>query len=55
VDPVPVPLSADAPPGTYQVLVGLYLAPDGPRLPLRDGAGYIIGDALELTGLEVSE
>ena len=54
-DPVLVPLSADAPPGTYQVLVGLYLAPDGPRLPLRDGSGNIIGDALELTRLNVSE
>ena len=54
-DPVPVPLSTDAPPGTYQVLVGLYLAPDGPRLPLRDGSGNIIGDALELTRLNVSE
>jgi hypothetical protein len=54
-DPVTVPLSADAPPGTYRVLVGLYLAPDGARLPLRDEEGNIIGDALELTRLSVSQ
>ena len=50
VDPIEVPLAADAPPGTYRVQVGLYLPPDGPRLPLRGGGG---GDALELTQVEV--
>ncbi len=55
VDPISVPLASDAPPGTYRVLVGLYLAPDGPRLPLRDGSGNVIGDALELTRLKVGE
>ena len=55
VDPIPVPLAPDAPPGTYRVLVGVYLAPDGPRLPLRDAAGGTGGDALELTQIEVGE
>jgi hypothetical protein len=55
VDPIPVPLAPDAPPGTYRVLVGLYLAPDGPRLPLRDDGGKVIGDALELTRLRVGD
>jgi hypothetical protein len=53
VDPIPVPLAPDAPPGTYRLLVGLYLAPGGSRLPLRDASGAIIGDALELTQIEV--
>ncbi len=53
VDPIPVPLASDAPPGIYRVMVGLYLAPDGPRLPIRDASGAIIGDALELTQIEV--
>lgn len=55
MDPISVPLDGDAPSGTYQVLVGLYLAPDGPRLPLRDESGNIIGDALELTQVEVDQ
>jgi hypothetical protein len=54
-DPMPVPLAPDAPPGNYRVLVGLYLAPDGPRLPLRDDRGNVIGDALELTRLRVGD
>jgi hypothetical protein len=53
VDPIQVPLTPNAPPGTYRVMVGLYLAPDGPRLPIRDPSGATIGDALELTRIEV--
>jgi hypothetical protein len=54
VDPISVPLADDAPPGTYHLLVGLYLAPDGHRLPLRDlSSGTVEGDALELTQIEV--
>jgi hypothetical protein len=55
VDPISVPLATDAPPGNYRLLVGLYLAPDGPRLPLRDASGAITSDALELTQFEVSD
>jgi hypothetical protein len=55
VDPIPVPLAPDAPPGVYRVLVGFYLAPDGPRLPLRDESGEVTGDAFELTQIEVNE
>ena len=55
VDPISVPLASDAPPGTYRVVVGFYLAPDGSRLPLRDARGASIGDALELTQIEVAE
>jgi hypothetical protein len=53
VDPIPVPLATDAPAGTYRVLVGLYLAPDGPRLLLRHETGQVAGDALDLTRIEV--
>jgi hypothetical protein len=55
VDPIPVPLASDAPTGTYRVLVGLYLAPDGPRLPLRGEQGTISGDVLDLMEIEVGE
>jgi hypothetical protein len=55
IDPIPVPLAPDAPPGTYRVRVGLYLAPDGPRLPIRDPSGAITGDAMELTKIEVDK
>jgi hypothetical protein len=51
VDPIEVPLAPDAPPGTYRVQVGLYLPPDGPRLPLRGASG---GDALEIGQIEVN-
>jgi hypothetical protein len=49
IDPISVPLSADAPSGTYRVIVGLYLPPDGSRLPLLDESGAVVADALELT------
>jgi hypothetical protein len=55
VDLIQVPLPAGAPPGAYRVLVGLYLAPDGPRLPLREASGQAAGDALELTRIEVGQ
>jgi hypothetical protein len=55
VDPIEVPLATDAPPGTYRVQVGLYLPPDGPRLPLRDESGAVSGDVLELTQIEVTK
>jgi hypothetical protein len=55
VDPIQVPLASDAPPGTYRMLVGFYLAPDGPRLPLRDTSGVIRSDSLELSQIEVGE
>jgi hypothetical protein len=55
VDPIQVPLASDAPPGTYRMLVGFYLAPDGLRLPLRDTSGVIGGDSLELSQIEVGE
>ena len=53
-DPISIPLDPDTPAGEYAVQVGLYLAPDGPRLPLRDETGTILGDTLVLTQVEVA-
>ena len=42
-------LPADLPPGKYRILAGLYVAPDGPRLPVvgrQDGA-------IEVTALDL--
>lgn len=39
-DPVDLTLSPDQlPPGRYTLRIGMYLPPDGPRLPLVDGGG----------------
>ncbi|UCC87434.1 MAG: DUF2723 domain-containing protein [Anaerolineales bacterium] len=54
VDPISVPLSMSAPPGTYRVMVGFYLAPDGLRLLLHDPSGTK-DDVLELTHIQVSQ
>ncbi len=53
-DPISIPLDPHTPPGKYAVQVGLYLAPDGPRLPLRDEIGTLLGDTLVLTQVEVA-
>jgi hypothetical protein len=42
-------LPAGLAPGEYSLRVGLYLAPDGPRLPLRSPAG----DSFLLSTLQV--
>ena len=41
-------LPADLPPNRYTIRVGLYLAPNGPRLPLKPS-----GDAFTLGELQV--
>ena len=43
-----VPLPADAPPGRYQVRVGLYNEVDGQRLPVLDATGKAIDDQVLL-------
>ncbi|MFQ5612390.1 MAG: protein O-mannosyl-transferase family [Anaerolineae bacterium] len=53
VDPYDIPLSPDAPPGEYRLIVGLYRPPDGPRLPVLDEAGQTVGDFVELTRVTV--
>jgi hypothetical protein len=52
-DPIALALPRDIAPGDYRLLVGLYEPPDGARLPLRDAAGAIVSDHLELTAVRV--
>jgi len=47
-------LPADASPGEYIVLVGLYYEPTADRLPAVDVAGHPLGDALPLTTITLS-
>ena len=44
-----VPLKLDAPPGEYQLSVGLYLLEDGRRAPVFDDAGQIVADHVVLS------
>ena len=46
-----VQLSADMTPGSYRVIVGLYLLATGQRLPVVDEAGAAVDDkvTVELT------
>jgi hypothetical protein len=54
VDPHVLSLPADAPPGTYSLLVGVYYAPTDERLQAVDGQGNQLGDAVRLTTIPVS-
>jgi 4-amino-4-deoxy-L-arabinose transferase-like glycosyltransferase len=53
-DPVTLTIPADAPPGTYRVIAGLYLLDTGQRLPVT-GADAIPGDAALLGTLDVEQ
>jgi hypothetical protein len=48
-----ISIASDAPPGRYRLLVGMYEATSGKRLPVYDGAGNVVGDSLSLEGVEV--
>ena len=52
-DPVDLNLKPDLPPDRYTLRLGMYLPPDGPRLPVLDQAGQPNGDFVELGTLEV--
>lgn len=47
-DQYDIPISPDAPPGEYQIEVGMYLRETGGRLPVLDGEGQILGDKISL-------
>ncbi len=47
-DQYDIPISPDAPPGEYQLEVGMYLVETGERLPVFDGKGQILGDKISL-------
>jgi 4-amino-4-deoxy-L-arabinose transferase-like glycosyltransferase len=48
VDPYEIPISPDAPPGEYHLLVGLYDPVTGARLPVLDENGQAMGDSIQL-------
>ncbi|HEY66067.1 MAG TPA: DUF2079 domain-containing protein [Caldilineae bacterium] len=48
VDDVRFAVAPEASPGPYQIEVGMYLAPSGPRLPVTDVAGNPQGDRVLL-------
>jgi len=52
-DPHPITVAADAAPGQYQLLVGMYRWDTGERLPLLDEAGNPSGTAIDLTMITV--
>jgi len=53
-DQYDIPISLDAPPGEYQIEVGMYLKETGERLPVFDGKGQIVGDKIYLgTGMSI--
>lgn len=53
-DPVDLTLPPDLSPGHYTLRLGMYLPPEGPRLPLVDQTGQSAGDFVEIGTLEVT-
>jgi hypothetical protein len=53
IDRYLIQLPADAPPGSYQVEIGLYLLSTGQRLPVLNTNGVPVDDRLLLSGLEL--
>jgi len=54
-DPHWLALPAELPDGDYQVLVGLYSAESGQRLPVLDNEGNPVGDSIPLVSLTVAD
>jgi mannosyltransferase len=54
VDEYAIPLSAQAPPGRYQVEVGMYLGASGNRLAVTDDRGQPLGDHVILNEIQVT-
>ena len=52
-DPYQVRVDADAPPGDYQVEIGLYLLATNTRVPVLNADGAPIADRVLLTGLRL--
>ncbi len=55
VDRHHVTLEPDAPPGSYRLLIGLYLLGTGERLPVVDMEGTVFDDKITLEGVSVPE
>jgi hypothetical protein len=54
-DPYQIPVSVDAPAGSLTLHVGMYDLQSMLRLPLHDADGQVIGDHIEITGIEVTQ
>ncbi len=54
-DQYDIPISPDAPPGEYQLEVGMYLVETGERLPVLDGAGQVQDNRVVLGQVRVVE
>jgi hypothetical protein len=52
-DPYQIDIAPDAAPGEYQLLVGMYDATTGQRLPVAAADGAPLGDAIPLPGITV--
>lgn len=52
-DDYALPISADAPPGSYTLQVGVYGLIDGARLEVFNAAGELLGEAARLTEIQV--
>ena len=52
VDEIGIPIRPDAPPGAYQIAAGLYLD-EGPRLPVVDEGGAVVGDYVVVATIQV--
>ncbi len=53
IDEYRIPISEEAPAGTYRVVVGLYLPFGGGRLPAISDAGFPLGDSVEIMEFKI--
>ena len=54
VDPYELLIPADAPPGEYTLLAGMYDPTTNQRLPVRDASGQVVGDHILLGTVQIS-
>jgi hypothetical protein len=52
--PVDIHLPADIAPGQYTLYIGMYLPPDGPRLPVLDEEGQVVAEFVEVGTIRVT-
>ncbi|MBN1221518.1 MAG: DUF2723 domain-containing protein [Anaerolineae bacterium] len=52
-DPIDLQLPADIMPGEYTIYLGMYLPPQGPRLPVWDNQGQVVSDKIRIGQIQV--